>query len=48
MGRAAAFGARNAARLAFWRARRETRATDARPMEPVFRGFIQINLIRPR
>jgi hypothetical protein len=48
VGRAAAFGARNAARLAFWRARREARATDARPMEPVFRGFIQINLIRPR
>jgi hypothetical protein len=43
-----AFGARTAARFVVWRARREARAV-AGPTRPhLFRGFIQINLIRPR
>lgn len=46
MGRLAAFGTRSAVRFAFWRAAREARREVRRQDEQVFRGFIQINLIR--
>ena len=50
MGRLAAFGTRNAVRFAAWRARREARALEHAPKsrDPVYRGFVQINLIRPK
>lgn len=59
-GALAAFGTRRVVRFAQWRARREARAAleqgssrlaarlAARPSDQLFRGFIQINLIRPR
>jgi len=34
-------------RVAQWRGRRQAQAALARPQEHVFRGVIQINLIRP-
>jgi hypothetical protein len=45
MGSLAAFGTRRMIDFAHWRARREVRA-QMRPSDQVFRGFIQINLIR--
>lgn len=45
LGSLAAFGARRMVRFAQWRARRAIRAT-AEPSDQVFRGFVQINLIR--
>jgi hypothetical protein len=47
-GALAAFGTRRLVRFAAWRARRESRKTAVRPSDQVFRGFVQINLIRPR
>ena len=51
MGSLAAFGVRRMVHFAQWRAlvqaRREARTAPARPSEQVFRGFIQINMIRP-
>jgi hypothetical protein len=45
----AAFATRRAVRFVQWRARREVQTELARPCQPqVFRGFVQINLIRPR
>jgi hypothetical protein len=45
LGALAAFGARRVMGVARWRARREIRA-QMKPSGQVFRGFIQINLIR--
>jgi hypothetical protein len=45
LGSLAAFGARRMLGVARWRARREVQA-QMRRSEQVFRGFIQINLIR--
>jgi hypothetical protein len=45
LGALAAFGSRRMLGFARWRALREARA-QMRPSEQVFRGFIQINLIR--
>jgi hypothetical protein len=47
-GRVAAFATRRAVAFAQWRARREVQAELARPRDQVFRGVIQINLIRSR
>jgi len=35
-------------RIGQWRVRREAQAAVARPSDQSFRGFVQINLIRPR
>lgn len=52
VGSLAAFGTRRMIHFAQWRARREARAQLARgpadAPDQVFRGFIQINLIRSR
>jgi hypothetical protein len=47
MGSLAAFGSRRMLDFARWRARREARV-QMRPSDQVFRGFIQINVIRLR
>jgi len=47
LGSIAAFGARRMLDFGRWRARREARA-ELRPSDQVFRGFIQINVIRLR
>jgi hypothetical protein len=46
-GRLAAFGTRRLIGFARWRGRRDVQAALSRPSDQVFRGFIQINLIRP-
>jgi hypothetical protein len=46
-GKLAAVGARGLVRFAQWRGRKDAEAAMARPSEQAFRGFIQINLIRP-
>jgi len=48
LGSIAAFGARRMIGYARWRARREAQALRARPSDQQFRGFVQINVIRPR
>ncbi|WP_309089601.1 hypothetical protein [Phenylobacterium sp.] len=48
MARIGAFGMRRALAFAEWRARREIQAELRRPRSQVYRGFIQINLIRTR
>jgi hypothetical protein len=42
-------GARGLSRFLHWRARREAHALDRapKPRDPAFRGFIQVNFIRP-
>jgi hypothetical protein len=49
-GALAAFAARRLAGFAAWRARAAARRAgrSGRPSDQVFRGFVQINLIRPR
>jgi hypothetical protein len=46
-GRLAASGTRRLIGFARWRGRRDAKAALSRPNDQVFRGFIQINLIRP-
>jgi hypothetical protein len=41
-----AFGLRRAVAFAEWRARREIQAELRRPRSHIYRGFVQINLIR--
>jgi len=48
MTRVGAFGMRRALAFAEWRARREIQAELRRPRSQVYRGFVQINLIRMR
>jgi hypothetical protein len=44
-GSLAAFGTRRMVRYAQWRARRD--GPPPRPSDQMFRGFVQINVIRP-
>jgi hypothetical protein len=46
-GKLAAVGTCGLVRFAQWRGRRQAQASFTRPAEQAFRGFIQINLIRP-
>ena len=46
-GRLAAFGTRNLVRIAHWRGRRDDAAQARNPQDQTFRGFVQINIIRP-